>query len=123
MNEQSLLAVIVPRGHPNLLHTFVARVGNLLSMIGVPNERIDIEIEHFHDARAGKTTSKHLLGVMTDLATRCAEAIDQASPSSPVSLSDLELRLAKMRRPNLGFRRASDVALQLLQSEAKLGPF
>ncbi len=65
MNEQSLLAVVVPVGVPRLLHTFVARVGNLLSMIGLPNERIEREIEHFRDARAAKTTSKKVLGVLT----------------------------------------------------------
>jgi hypothetical protein len=47
LNEQSLLMIAVPRGTPNLLREFVARVGNILSMIGVSNERIEKEIEHF----------------------------------------------------------------------------
>ena len=47
VNEQSLLAVIVPGGVSGLLLMFVGRVSNLLSMIGLPNERIDRELEHF----------------------------------------------------------------------------
>ena len=123
MNEQTLLMVVVPRGEPRILHTFVARVGNLLSMIGVPNTRIEMEIEHFSEARIGKTRSRSLLGVMNDLAFRCAAEIDRASPKSPVSLSDLELEMANMPQATLGFRTASELALELLQSQAQFGAF
>jgi hypothetical protein len=122
VNEQSLLIVAVPRGEPVLLHAFVARVGNVLSMIGVSNPRIEEELEHFVETRVGRTKSKRLLGVMNDLAFRCQLEIDDATPTSPVSLSDLELRLANMPHATLGFRTAREVALKLLSSQARFGP-
>jgi hypothetical protein len=48
--------------------------------LGVPNVRIHEEIEHFAEARVGKTVSKKLLGVMNDLAARCQERIERATP-------------------------------------------
>jgi hypothetical protein len=121
MNEQSLLAVVVPRGTPDLLRAFVARVGNILSMIGVPNPRIEIEIEHFREARAGKTASRRILGVLSDLAYHCQQAIDRATPDNKISLSDLELSLAEMPQGTLEFRTPKAVALALLKSPASYG--
>src|SRR6266536_2671402 len=80
VNEQSLLAVVVPRGEPGLLNLFVARVGNILSMVGVPNARIEQELEHFAEARSAKTTSRRVVALMNDLAWRCQREIDEASP-------------------------------------------
>lgn len=58
MNEQSLLAVAVPRREPLVLQVFVARVANVLSMIGVPDERIEIELEHsLMRVRAGRAVN------------------------------------------------------------------
>src|SRR5690349_22596388 len=108
MNEQSLIMVVVPQDDRNILYAFVARVGNLLSMIGLPNKRIEHELEHFFDARAGKTKSKRLIGVMNDLALRCQEEIDRGTRSSPVSLSDLEMRIATMPQATIGYRTASN---------------
>src|SRR5205085_8752738 len=96
MNEQSLLVVAIPRGTPDLLRAFVARIGNILSMIGVPGARIEKELEHFREARVGKTVSKRVLGVMNDAAWRCQEAAMGATRRSKLSLSDLELSLALM---------------------------
>ena len=121
MNEQSLLAVLVPRGEMRSMNVFVARVGNILSMLGVPNERIHAEIEHFAEARVGKTRSRKLLGVMNDLAWRCQERIARATPQSKVSISDFELSLAEMPQATLGFRTAGEVALELLASPAEFG--
>jgi hypothetical protein len=121
MNEQSLLAVVVPVGTPALLHTFVARVGNLLSMIGLPNERIEREIDHFKEARAAKTVSKRVLGVMNDFAYHVQIAFDRATPRANVSFSDLELHLASIPQATLGFRRASEMALELMKSGAQHG--
>ena len=123
MNEQSLLLVVVPRGEPRILDSFVARVGNLLSMIGLPNEIIEAEVEHFMEARVGKTSSKRLLGVMNDLTQRCVAEIDRASRKSPVSLSDLELRMANLPQATLAFHTPRAVALELLRSQARFGAF
>lgn len=121
MNEQSLLAVVVPAGVPELLNMFVARVGNLLSMIGLPNRRIEQEIEHFTEARAAKTASRRVLGVMNDLGYHVQIAFDRASPQEKVSLSDLELSLATMPQATVGFRTAREMALELLKSPAQHG--
>jgi hypothetical protein len=103
------------------MDVFVARVGNLLSMIGVPNERIHQEVEHFAEARIGKTTSKRLLGVLNDLGARSQERVARASPGAKVSLSDFELWLANMPQATLGFRTAAEVAIELLSSRAAFG--
>jgi hypothetical protein len=116
LNEQCLLAVAVPRGTPDVLREFVARVGNILSMIGVPNDRIEKELEHFREARVGKAVSKRVLGVMNDVAWRCQEAAAQATRRSKLSLSDLELNLAIMPQATLNFRTPAAVAVRLLKS-------
>lgn len=121
LNEQSLLVVVVPRGTPDLLQIFVARVGNVLSMIGVPNERIEKEIEHFRDARAGKTVSRRVLGVMNDAAWRCQEAAARATRQSKLSLSDLELSLAVTPQATLEYKTPAEVAVALLQSTSSFG--
>jgi hypothetical protein len=121
MNEQSLLTVLVPRHEMTSMNVFVARVGNILSMLGVPNDRIHDEIEHFVQARVGKTLSRQLLGVMRDLAARCQERIESATPQSKVSISDFELYLANMPQATLGFRTAGEVAIELLASPAEFG--
>lgn len=122
MNEQSLLTVMVPRGEMKSMNVFVARVGNILSMLGVPNSRIEEEIDHFLEARVGKPASRKLLGVMNDLAARCQERIERATPHENVSISDFELELANMPQATLGFRTAGEVALQLLESSSEFGP-
>ena len=121
MNEQSLLSVLVPRREMRSMNVFVARVGNLLSMLGVLNSRIEEEIEHFAEARVGKTVSKKLLGVMNDVAARCQERIERATPRSKVSISEFELYLANMPHATLGFRTAGEIALELLASPAEFG--
>lgn len=121
MNEQSLLTVVVPMEEPELLETFVARVGNILSLCGLDNDRIEQELEHFREASVARTNSRSLIAIMNDLARRYQEAVDRATRRSKVSLSDLELKLASMPQAKLGFRTAGDVALDLLSSQAKFG--
>ena len=120
-NEQSLLTVLVPRHEMKSMNVFVARVGNILSMLGVPNDRIEQEVEHFAEARVGKTVSKKLRGVMNDLAARCQTRIETATPRSKVSISDFEFELANTPRATLGFRTAAEVAIELLASGAEHG--
>ena len=120
-NEQSLVTVVVPAGVRGLLNIFVARVGNLLSMLDLPNQRIEQEMEHFVEARAAKTSSKRVLGVMNDLAYHVQIAFDEATPQQKVSLSDLELHMASIPQATLGFRTAREVALELLESRAQHG--
>jgi hypothetical protein len=121
MNEQSLLTVLVPRHEMKSMNVFVARVGNILSMLGVPNDRIQEELEHFVEARVGKTVSMKLRGVMNDLAARCQARIEAATPRSKVSISELEFQLANMPQATLGFRTAAEVAVELLASRAEFG--
>ncbi len=122
MNELNLLAVVVPRDTFNPLNTFVARVANLLSMIGVPNARIERELEHFRDVRVGKTASKRVLGVLNDLAWRLQEAVERTSPRKKLSLSDFELWLAKMPQATLEWRTASELATSLLDCPTAAPP-
>jgi hypothetical protein len=116
MNEPSLLIVIVPRGETPVLQAFVARVGNVLSMIGLANGRVEEELGDFAETRAGKTQSKRLLGVMNDLAARLQEAIDAAGPRKKMSLSNFESKMANMPHATLGFRTASEAAWELLRA-------
>lgn len=121
VNEQSLLAVFVPRRGMTSMNVFVARVGNILSMLGLSNDRIEEEIEHFVEARVGKTTSKRIIGVMNDLAARWQTRIGEATPQSKVSISDFELELANMPQATLDYRTAGEVAIELLTSRAQFG--
>ncbi|HUO84221.1 MAG TPA: hypothetical protein VM534_03820 [Thermoanaerobaculia bacterium] len=121
VNEQSLLAVVVPRGEPDLLRQFVARVGNILSMIGVSNQRIEEEVEHFRDARVARTASRKILGVMNEIAFQCQMVLEDATPENKVSISDLELDLAQMPHATLAYGTPCEVALELLDSSARYG--
>lgn len=121
MNEQSLLAVIVPRRERKVLQVCVARVANVLSMIGVSNERIEEELEHFLEVRAGKTISKRCLGVMNYLAARFQEAIGETTPGKPLSLSDFELKMANLPQPTLAYRSAKEMAFELLGTATRFG--
>lgn len=91
-----------------------------MSMIGVPNPRIERELEHFREIRVGKTASRRVLGVMNDLAFHFQlESGDH--PSVPISLSNVEFKLASMPQATLTFQSAAEVALGLLKSGAGSG--
>jgi hypothetical protein len=93
-SERSLLSVVVPADQENILHEFVRRVTNLLSMIGVPNETIEVEYEHFRDMAVATTRSRSVLGSMNDIAWSVMVRLEKGP--HPVSLSMLELELSEI---------------------------
>ncbi|MFN2441160.1 MAG: hypothetical protein ABR517_00600 [Thermoanaerobaculia bacterium] len=101
-SERSLLSVVVPADQKDLLQEFVRRVMNLLSMIGVPDESIHRELEHFRDLAIATTRSRSVLGSMNDLALGVIVRMEQGP--HPVSLSDLELELSKIPMSAIGTR-------------------
>ena len=118
MNEQSLLAVVVPYGTDDVLGSFVGRVANVLSMVGVSNARIEKELAHFNDGRFTKTASPRLLGVLRDLGARLQETLERLDAGTKLSLSDFELGLAKMPHATLGWRTPRELTQALLDAPA-----
>lgn len=99
-SERSLLSVVVPADQQNILHEFVRRVTNLLSMIGVPNETIEVEWEHFRDMAVATTRNRSVLGSMNDIALSVIFRLERGP--HPVSLSELELELSKTPMKAIG---------------------
>jgi hypothetical protein len=92
-SARSLASVIVPRSEPLPLQVFVRRVANLLSMLGVEDGEIEREIEHYRDVTVAKTKSRSVLASMNWIAFYCQVAFEKGP--FPVSLSDLEMELAR----------------------------
>jgi len=122
-NEQSLLSVVFPRQGTSTetLQLFVARVGNLLSMIGVSNARIEEELEHFRDVRVAKTASRRILGVMNDFTFHLQDSLEESTTENKLSLSDFECQMADMPQATLGWQCAGAAALDLLKTPSKFG--
>lgn len=112
-NARSLASVVVPRSEPLTLQVFVRRVANLLSMLGVEDREIERELDHFQDVVIAKATNRSVLASMNWIAYYCQVAFEEGP--FPVSLSDLEMMLARTptrSRGRLLFPR--DVALALM---------
>jgi hypothetical protein len=122
-NERTLLSVFHPRQDDlaQAMPAFVRRVGNILSMIGVPNWRIEEEIEHFRELRYAKTASRKVLGIMNDYAYRLDRALGEATPAKKVSLSDFELAMADMPQATLAWGSAREAALDLMNDRSQFG--
>ena len=99
-SERSLISVVVPADQKDILHLFVRRVTNLLSMIGVPNETIEREWEHFRDLAVATTRNRSVLGSMNDLALSVIFRLERGP--HPVSLSELEVELSKIPMKAIG---------------------
>lgn len=122
-SDRSLLSVVVPRQDTaqETFHLLVARVGNILSMIGATNARIEEEIEHFRDVCVAKTASRRVLGVMNDFAFHLQVALEESTEEDKLSLSDFEFRMADMPQATLEWASASKVALDLLNVQSRHG--
>ncbi len=118
MNEASLLAVVVPHNTTDVLSEFVARVANILSMIGVSNARIESELTNFSEYCFAKTASPRLLGVLRDLGARLQESLERLKLGTKLSLSDFELELSEMPHATLQWKTPQRLAHALLNESA-----
>lgn len=66
-NERTLLTVILPLiDGEHALSMFKMRVYNLLSLIGVPSERADVEMKEMDNVEIRKSQNRRVLGSMND---------------------------------------------------------
>ena len=115
VNERSLVTVAIPAWEAeNLVSLFLARVKNLLRMIGVSQEIIDKEISHYDKVQFAKTASRSVLGSMNDIAWNYQVISEEAEYVTRLSLSEAEFKLSQMPSGVLKYGLPSDVAKELL---------
>jgi hypothetical protein len=114
VNVRSLLPVLVPLAPVDrFLAEFLRTVAEVLVRIGVTPAAIDSELCEMTSGRVEKTSSRQVLGSMTDFAFM-AEASSRAR-----DLVEVAMWLAESPCSPIGMRSPSDVARELLGGRAR----
>jgi hypothetical protein len=109
-NDHSLLPVIVPAAPANtLMERFRAATGELLSLLGVSQDRIGEEVANMAVVQVSRTASRQVLGSMTDFAFMLEAYLDGGD-----DLMRANLRLAEAPCGPICMERPRDVAVGLL---------
>lgn len=100
-NNRTFVAIGIPTSAAAQIEPmFVARVANLLSMLGVPEPSIDREAEGIVPIQYARARDRRQLGHLQSIAYQFQAIADSQRGIGEISLSDAELNLAKM--PHLG---------------------
>ena len=114
VSVRSLLPVLVPLGPvdrfvPDLLRT----VAEVLARLGVSPAAIEAELREMTDGRVARTSSRQVLGSMTDF-VYMAEAHSRSR-----NLVEIAVRVAETPCSPIGMRSPRDVARELLSGSAR----
>lgn len=110
MNDRSLLPVIVPARPGDLIVSrFVETLRAVLGQLSAPANRIAAEAAEMAEVRIGPSTSRQVLGTMTDFDRMLDSYIKPGT-----TLVDLALRLAEAPCGPIAMRSPMDVAVELL---------
>ena len=91
-SEISFLSIVLrARDLPSLPSRLCEATAVTLSTIGVPEDRVDQEIQEMSALEIGKTSSRRVLGVMTEMVFL---AQSYYRPGDPDALANLSLRLS-----------------------------
>jgi hypothetical protein len=111
VSMRSLLPVLVPAGRArDLLPAVRTATAIVLREIGVGSEAIERELAEMEDLALTRTTSRRVLGSMTDFAW-LAEGHERGS-----DLVEVALKLADAPCGPIGMRSPRDVARELLEA-------
>lgn len=110
VNERSLLPALVPASPAStLLERLPAAVAVVLRGLGVPPTVVEAELREMQEVVVAKTTSRRVLGTMTDFAF-----LLEGYELSQTPLVEAALKLAKAPCSPLGMEAPGAAALRLL---------
>ena len=100
-NERTFASVAIPESQRHTIEDlFVARVANLLAMLGVPHGTIDLEARKMLPIQYARARDQRQLGHLQSIVVQYQAMSEDNPEGKPLSLSDAELELARM--PHLG---------------------
>jgi len=100
-NEKTFVSVAMPASqHDQVEMMFVLRVGNLLSMLGIPSPSVDSEVRAIPPIQYARARDRRQLGHLRSIVYQYQAIADHNEGRQPISLSDAELDISGM--PHLG---------------------
>jgi hypothetical protein len=115
-NARTLLSVAIPTSAiSQLVPLFVARVYNLLRVIGVPKPLADREISAYRSIQYAKTASRSVLGSLNQIAYSYQDTAELSEADQPLSLQRTELELSSFLHKPLGYVHPAEFAIELLE--------
>lgn len=112
VSMRSLLPVLLPVVRvQELLDLFPKALAQVLVSVGVAPSRIEQEVREMDELRLARTTSRRILGSMTDFVY-----LLDAHPSGEVDLTQLALSLARAPCGPIDMRFPREVAKELLEA-------
>ena len=100
-NEKTFVSVAIPVSqHDQIEMMFNLRVGNFLSMLGVPLPTVDAEVRAIPPIQYAQARDRSQLGHLQSIVYQYQAIADHNEGRRPLSLSDAELDLSRM--PHLG---------------------
>jgi hypothetical protein len=113
-NTRTLLSVALPTtAIPQLVPLLIARVYNLLCIIGVPQELAAREIAAYDTVLFARTASRSVLGSLNEIAHYYHYVAESSKPDEPLSLQQAELELSRYLHKPLDYRYPAEVAIEL----------
>lgn len=115
VNSPTRLAVVVPAGERRKVeNAFALRVPGLYRRLGLPAASVRAESAEFGRYAYARTSSRSVLGSMSDLAGHMREAVLGLYPGFGARATAFELAASRMPHSPLGARLPADVARELV---------
>lgn len=116
VSAATLLAVAIPIGEGSAIPSLVLRVANLLSMIGIRDQVIESELQHFGEIIVAKPVSRSIQRLASDVGYHLQMFAERARNGKPLSVSEAELYVSQIPVQRLAFRTPAEIAIQILSS-------
>ena len=117
VSDRSLLPVLIAaKPAETIVPRFVEALGAMLRRLAVPAEVVSAELANMAEVRIDRTSSRRILGSMTDFAWLLDSYLTPGG-----SLEDAALRLAEAPCGPIGMQRPIDLAPRLLVSANRGG--
>jgi hypothetical protein len=121
-NARTLLSVALPvEMIDGLVPAFVARVYNLLMLIGVGEEIAARETAEMQQVEFAKTASRSVLGSMNEISLHYQLIAERDTVNGPLRLSEVELQLSRTLHKPLDYVYPVEIARRLLAEHYKTG--
>jgi len=112
VSDRSLLPVLIAaKPAETIVPRFVEALGAILRRLDVPADVVSAELANMAEVRIDRTSSRRILGSMTDFAWLLDSYLTPGG-----SLEDAALRLAEAPCGPIGMQSPDDVAPRLLSS-------
>ena len=115
-SERTLLPVILPARNADFPHKFGHALSKVLLALGIPEERVNAEVQATQDIQFAKTRSRQVLGVMNDFAFSAPVCLAHAWSNDPIL--EAFLKLADTPTGPIGMDSPSQLTVALFQMPA-----